>query len=96
VGAVVTAAVEMDVHLDSVSAATTADAGFFVFLFLFSLLQVKKDEAAAAKVRAVVQKEEAVAKKEAAETEAIKADAQADLDQVCAAHVFELPFVIVA
>ena len=44
--------------------------------------QVKQDEAAAAKVRAVVQKEEAVAKKEAAETEATKADAQADLDQV--------------
>jgi hypothetical protein len=56
---------------------------------MFFPLQVKKDEAAAAKVRAVVQKEEAVAKKEAAETEAIKADAQADLDQVCAAHIFK-------
>jgi len=45
------------------------------------MVRVQADEAAAAKVREVVQREEAIAKKAAAETEAIKADAQADLDE---------------
>lgn len=42
--------------------------------------KLKVDKAEADQVRAVVQKEEAIAKKEAAETELIKADAQRDLD----------------
>jgi dynein heavy chain len=43
--------------------------------------KLKVDQAAADEVRAVVSTEEAIAKKEASETEAIKADAQRDLDQ---------------